>query len=122
MNNSTLEHYIPQSVDESLSLEYSNLFAVCDITRDHPSDMQTCDVHRGNDTLHIDPRKQNDIDTIRYSHSGVIRSDNPLFDNDISVTLNLNETGLRNKGVAALAGLSKRSVRRGDKQWSRQQI
>ena len=72
MSNSTIEHYIPRNGtngDMSLSLDYRNLFAVCDTTRGCPEEEQTCDVKKGNKLLHIDPRLQEHIDTIYYDRS-----------------------------------------------------
>ena len=95
MSNSTIEHYIPRkgtNGDMSLSLDYRNLFAVCDTTRGCPEEEQTCDVKKGDKLLHIDPRLQEHIDTIYYDRSGYIRSsfssgtDN--LDDDLNQILN----------------------------------
>ena len=95
MSNSTIEHYIPRNGingDMPLSLDYRNLFAVCDTTRRCPKEEQTCDVKKGDKLLHIDPRLQEHIDTIYYDRSGYIRSsfssgtDN--LDDDLNQILN----------------------------------
>ena len=67
MSSCASEPYIPRSVDMNLSLDYRNLFAVCDKTKDKPEKMQAYDAHRGNEALRIDPRQQNDINT-KYSN------------------------------------------------------
>jgi uncharacterized protein (TIGR02646 family) len=68
--NSTIEHYIPrngENGDPDKSLDYDNLFAVCNTTRNMPYEKQTCDVRKGGKLLHLDPRKQSDIDSIKYT-------------------------------------------------------
>ena len=122
MDNSTLEHYIPRSNDMTLSLDYRNLFAVCDKTRKKPRDMQTCDVHRNNEALHIDPRQQNDIDTIYYTHKGYIHSDNEEYEIDISETLNLNCQMLVDNRARTMKTLAERSNRRQNREWTKEQI
>lgn len=122
MSNSTIEHYIPRSVDMNLSIDYRNLFAVCDKTKDKPKEMQTCDAHRGNKTLHIDPRQQNDIDTICYTHSGYIHSTNADYEIDIIETLNLNCRMLINNRARTMKTLAERSTHRHNKEWSKKQI
>ena len=122
MRNSTIEHYIPRSVDMKLSIDYRNLFAVCDKTKDKPERMQTCDAHRGNKTLRIDPREQNDIDTINYNRRGYIHSDNDEYEIDISETLNLNCQMLVDNRARAMKILAERSNRRQNREWTKEQI
>ena len=122
MDCSTIEHYIPRSVDMSLSLDYRNLFAVCDATRNNPRKLKTCDDRRGDTTLHIDPRKQEDIDTISYTHKGVIRSSNPVFEEDLNVVLNLNVERLINNRYNAWKSLANRVAKQKDKQLTKPQI
>ena len=122
LEQSTIEHYIPQSRDRSLSLEYSNMFAVCRVTRDSPRSLQTCDSHRGSTLLHIDPRKQENIDTIYYTHGGRILSVNEDFEYDIDCTLNLNQARLVNNRCAALSSVFERSNRRNNSEWKRDKI
>ena len=125
MNNSTIEHYIPRkgtNGDMSLSLDYRNLFAVCDTTRGCPEEEQTCDVKKGDKLLHIDPRLQEHIDTIYYDRSGYIRSsfssgtDN--FDDDLNQILNLNSRQLLNNRISAWKTLMQRMNKKKDKTWT----
>ena len=98
------------------------MFAVCNSTKDKPRKHQTCDAHRGDVRLHIDPLKQNDIDTIRYTHSGKISSVNEDFKYDITDTLHLNDERLKNNRKAALQSLANRSNRNKDKEWGKDKI
>lgn len=101
MESATIEHYIPRhgtNGDASKSLDYNNLFAVCNTTRNYSLDKQTCDVKKGDQLLSIDPRIQTHIDTIKYDKRGKIGSDNNVYDDDINIKLNLNsQTLIRNR-------------------------
>ena len=125
MDNSTIEHYIPrngENGDISLSLEYRNLFAVCDNTRGFSETEQTCDVKKGDRLLHIDPRLQEHIDTIFYDRSGYIKSSfdsgENNFDDDLNRILNLNSRQLVNNRVNALKTLMQRMSAKKDKTWT----
>lgn len=120
--STSIEHYIPQSKDPAASLDYRNMFAVCNITKDKPREHQTCDAHRGNVPLRINPLKQNDIDTIQYTHSGKISSVNEDFKYDITDTLHLNDERLKNNRKAALQSLANRSNRNKNKEWGKDKI
>ena len=122
LSSTSIEHYIPQSVDPSLSIDYRNMFAVCNITKNNPREHQTCDAHRGNSALHIDPRSKSDIDTIQYTHSGGIKSVKDVFDNDLNAILNLNDERLRNNRMAAMKALADRFNKNKDREWSRKKI
>ena len=124
MSNSTIEHYIPRkgtNGDMSLSLDYRNLFVVCDTTRRCTKEEQTCDVKKGDRLLHIDPRLKEHIDTIYYNRSGYISSsfssgaDN--FDDDLNQILNLNSRQLLNNRVSAWKNLMRLMNQRKDKTW-----
>ena len=72
--------------------------------------------------LHIDPRKQENIDTIYYTHGGRILSVNEDFEYDIDCTLNLNQARLVNNRCAALSSVFERSNRRNNSEWKRDKI
>lgn len=121
-DSSTIEHYIPRSVDMSLSLDYRNLFAVCNVTRNNPWKFKTCDDRRGYRELHIDPRKQEDINTISYTHGGAIKSSNPIFDNDLNDTLNLNAERLKNNRRKEWKSLTSCAAKQKNRQLTKSQI
>lgn len=85
-DNSKIEHYHARTPDNEL--DYHNLLAVCP---GNPGDYknQTCDTHKGNLAISIDPQKIEDINTIYYIN-GEIHSHTPEFDKDLCQTLNLN--------------------------------
>ena len=70
-----VEHYVPRhpgpwytgkgrTSADALSLDYRNLFAVCN------GQGGTCDKSRGNQRLRVDPRDPSDIRTISYTVGG----------------------------------------------------
>ena len=90
-----LEHVYPQSRSlreghPEQTIDYGNMLAACDGGSGRPASEQTCDVHKGDKLISINPFSQDDIDTIRYRRDGTICSTNPAFDRDLCETLNLN--------------------------------
>lgn len=83
-----IEHYEPRSPENEL--EYGNLFAVCSGGEGTEWKYQTCDSHKGNHVIHINPQRQSDIDTLSYDSNGYIYSKSPVFQDDINKILNLN--------------------------------
>lgn len=88
----TIEHLIPRHPDGSaadgeLSLEYQNLVAVCD-----GRGGATCDKHRGNASLTVDPTKSHALETIYYRRDGRIDAHDESVKRDIQITLGLNNT------------------------------
>lgn len=92
----TIEHYKsqhPQNTDESNrqdSLNYNNMLGVCLGNRGCEKRQQTCDAHRGNTDLTVNPLNQPSIDRILYRTDGSIYSDDPAINTDLNETLNLN--------------------------------
>ena len=92
-----IEHYIPQSEcgeQPHLALSYTNMLGVCNggtkSCRDGGKERLTCDAHRGNTPLTIDPWNPSIIDKIEYLHDGTIFSKDHNIDKDLDETLNLN--------------------------------
>lgn len=93
-----LEHVYPQSLSiaegrPEQTLDFGNMLATCsggDGDPNRPHSAQTCDTHKGNTLLSINPASQDDIDTIRYYPNGTIESSNEKFNRDLCETLNLN--------------------------------
>lgn len=109
-NSSTIEHYIPRNGcygDMSKSLDYNNLFAVCNATSKLPLKSRRCDARKGDKLLDIDPRIQSHIDTIKYDKRGTISSTNSDFNYDLNAKLNLNAQVLINNRCAAWNSLMK---------------
>lgn len=95
-NQVKIEHVVPQSKlleDERAALDYRIMLGVCYGNEGHPKKEQTCDAHRGNDTLTVDPFSESSIGLIKYQSDGTIYSDDERINKDLNVTLNLNYNG-----------------------------
>ncbi|HJA29515.1 MAG TPA: hypothetical protein IAA15_08125 [Candidatus Olsenella pullicola] len=98
VDGAKLEHIYPQSrsLEEGhpeQTLEYGNMLAVCrggEGDSGQPYDSLTCDSHKRDTTIALDPSSQRDIDTIRYLWDGTICSTDAGFECDLNETLNLN--------------------------------
>ena len=86
-----IEHYEPRNTQNEL--DYSNLLAVC--TGNIAGDSfkrQHCDTKKGDKHLHIDPQNIDHIKQISYESNGTVYAkDNDDFNNDLNLTLNLND-------------------------------
>lgn len=97
-DHAKLEHLYPQSRSiaeghPEKTVDYANMLVSCmggSDVRGRPHSAQTCDSHKGNETISIDPCSQSDVDTIRYRRNGEIFSTDSSFDRDLDETLNLN--------------------------------
>lgn len=89
-----IEHFLPQSVYPSESLEYSNLLAVCRGYEGECSQNQTCDTKKSNAIISINPLNKIHINNITYSNDGTINSTS--HHNDLHTILNLNCNSLKN--------------------------
>ena len=91
-DETTIEHYYPQSkINDSYGLEYKHMLGVCKINRECSYKNQTCDAHRNNVSLKINPWSYESISTISYNQmTGEIYSTDSDINNDLDVTLNLN--------------------------------
>ena len=83
-----IEHYAPRS--PSNELEYKNLLAVCCGNEGTPAKEQTCDTHKGNTILRVDPQNEGHIAQITYDGSGEISCKDEQLKEDLDKTLNLN--------------------------------
>lgn len=90
-SKATIEHIVPQSVDPAMALDYRNMLAVCDGNRDARDDsMKTCDAHRGNTGLTVNPLYPQTLEGIRYRRDGRIYSTDEEINRDLDAVLNLN--------------------------------
>lgn len=93
IENTSIEHYDPQSSNNGTDMLYRNMLGVCDGGQNNSGSGQnrlTCDKQRGNRRLTVDPLDKNTIDQIKYRKNGVIYSENSDIDTDLNHTLNLN--------------------------------
>lgn len=88
----TIEHYKTQSsISEKEALNYNNMLGVCLGNRGAGrKNYFTCDAHRENDSITINPLLRSSIDLIYYEDSGRIYSNDPEINKDLDKTLNLN--------------------------------
>lgn len=109
-----IEHYHAQHAgtdeDDELSVRYDNMLAVCDGGRGMPRALQTCDTHRRNANLTVNPWDAGHIRSITYGSDGTIGSRDPDIDGDLRETLNLNVTMLRRNRATALDALKRHLI------------
>lgn len=91
----TIEHWFPRNPnskeDIGQGLNYRNMFAVCSGNRGcGDEEKMTCDAHRGNAPLKVNPCDVNTLKGITYTSSGIIKSSDPHIDKDLNQRLNLN--------------------------------
>lgn len=88
-----IEHWYPESLlSDNESLDYNNMLGCCEghIEGDTGSG-DTCDTHKGNEIISIDPRNVNHINQIQYrSKDGTIFSQDKILNIDLNNILNLN--------------------------------
>ncbi len=89
-HQATIEHLEPQhpadaEPDGELSLAYENMVAVCD-----GRNGATCDKHRGNTPLTVNPTKPHTLDSITYCRDGSIDAGDEAVRSDLQETLGLN--------------------------------
>lgn len=79
--------------DERATLDYRIILGFCYGNEGHPKREQTCDAHRGNENLTVDPFNESSISLIKYQSDGTIYSDDVDINKDLDITLNLNYNG-----------------------------
>lgn len=111
-----IEHYIAQNPEDgeynaALTIDYHNMLGVCRGGKGkfHKYRQLTCDQHRKNAPLTVDPLSAHTIAQIKYSTDGTILSDNEKINDDLDKILNLNcpESRLKENRKAALDALKK---------------
>lgn len=97
LENVQIEHYLPQhpqseNYDPALTIDYRNMLAVCSGNKKQAGKFEnlTCDQHRGNEPLTVDPRDPVSIEKIKYKTDGTICSSDAEIEQDLNITLNLN--------------------------------
>lgn len=89
--NMTIEHYSTQSnISEKEALDYNNMLGVCLGNRGAGQANFTCDAHRGNASLTVNPFLKQSINLICYQDDGKIYSTDSEINKDLDKTLNLN--------------------------------
>lgn len=92
-----IEHYVAQhptggSYDPALTIDYQNMLGVCPGNKGEglPLAYLTCDQHRANTPLHVNPLNRRSISLITYKANGIIDSSDPEIKDDLINVLNLN--------------------------------
>lgn len=92
-----IEHYVAQhptdgDYDPALTIDYSNMLGVCPGNKGEnlPGKFLTCDQHRENQPLTVDPRNADSVALVLYMANGEIYSKHPAVNEDLQNTLNLN--------------------------------
>ncbi len=93
-----IEHYVAQNpedgeYDAASTLDFKNMLGVCYGNSFWPGmeeEDKTCDAHRKNKPLTVNPYDLTSIRKIRYTTEGYITSDDASIETDVNDTLNLN--------------------------------
>jgi uncharacterized protein (TIGR02646 family) len=85
-----IEHYVAQSNDPKLKLNYLNMLGVCNMSDGKPAKQQHCDKSRKNQILTVNPLDIRCESEIKYDLKGKVYSDNDVINNDLDKILNLN--------------------------------
>lgn len=96
----TIEHFLAQNPADAggevgLSIDYNNMLGVCQGNKAGGNyKALTCDKHRGNIPLFMNPLQKHLVQQIKYKGDGTIYSDDPQINKDLEETLNLNYAGV----------------------------
>lgn len=111
-----VEHHRCQERHPERALDYDNLFGACPGNPGQPWTRQTCDSRKGNADLTLIP-SGNIEPFLRYLADGTITSDNPDYQRDLDVTLNLNVAELTRARRSVQTGLIAALHRRMPGEW-----
>ncbi|MFI3213508.1 MAG: hypothetical protein R3Y24_09200 [Eubacteriales bacterium] len=90
-----IEHYMPRHPLENersneSTIDYRNMILVCDGNSGSKKNAQTCDTHKGNTPITVNPFDIKTINKIKYKRNGIIYSADVDINEDLNETLNLN--------------------------------
>lgn len=107
--NMKIEHFKCQSNFPESQLDYHNMLGCCKGNEGMPYKQQTCDTHKGDKPLSLNPSLESDFDKMQiyYSAEGKICSLNEEFDKEINEVLNLNTGLLKNNRKAMIDSVKK---------------
>lgn len=91
-----IEHYLCQSKNVELELDYKNLMASCMGNERFPEHIQTCDTFKGDKKLSFNPSSYtpNIEGKIKYTRDGQIYSEEEPLKSELDDVLNLNNQSL----------------------------
>ena len=87
-----IEHWTPESLlpSDKAALDYKIMLGVCDGCRGDLDKNTTCDEHRHNAEIYVNPLDETMMETIYYTRDGKIYSTNSRISKDLDQILNLN--------------------------------
>lgn len=114
-----IEHYHAQNPEagernDKSTIDYNNMLAVCLGNEGRPFSFQTCDSHKGNTDITVNPFLERSIEQIKYQQGdGLIYSDDQRINRDLDITLNLNSerTSLKENRKEVLRSLQQKIKR-----------
>lgn len=94
-----IEHFKSQSLYPQYQLDYSNMLGCCKGNEGKPNKLQTCDTHKGNMELSLNPSVKADFKKMKliYFEDGTISSLDESFRKELNTVLNLNAAFLKSK-------------------------
>lgn len=109
-----VEHRVPQSVDATRDLDWRNLLGACNGGQGLPPSAQHCDTRKGNTTITLDPTEPSCIGRITIQPgSGRISATDPVLNEELNTTLNLNCVSIVRQRKAAIEGFFEAILRKG---------
>lgn len=127
-NHMKIEHWYPEDrLNDIQRLDYRNMLGACEghIPGTKQSD-DTCDTHKGNELLVVNPLEQTTLETIQYrTATGEIFSEEDVIQNDLNNTLNLNSEKhqlMRNRKETLDAAINEMSKLQQKGIWNRKMI
>lgn len=124
--NTRIEHYLAQSTDENLRMNYSNMLGVCDGNEGQPEHLLHCDQSRKNTRLSINPLDPRCEDLVQYRADGKLYSRSEDIDEELKTILRLNNENLvkgRRQAIdTARDAMMKRSRGRTSQSFSRSSL
>lgn len=98
-DNMKIEHFKSQDAYPQYQLDYSNMLGCCKGNEGKPNKLQTCDTHKGNMELSLNPSIKADFEKMKliYFDDGTISSLDDSFRKELDTVLNLNAAFLKAK-------------------------
>ncbi|MFO0756699.1 MAG: hypothetical protein U0359_09420 [Byssovorax sp.] len=85
-----IDHWRSQERHPELQLSWTNMIGACPGGEGQPGPDQTCDTKKGEHDITLNPQTEAHLATLHCTSSGVLRSTNAQFQEDIDQRLNLN--------------------------------
>lgn len=117
-----IEHRVPRSSERgrTLQLEWTNLLGACQEKPGARAKEQTCDKHKADREISVDPTRLAAGEVAYDFHLGEVRSADPTTDYELRAVLNLNTPHLRAARREAVEALKAHLRRRyGDGSWTK---